>query len=83
MKRRTLEGGSNEEILQWCFGKGRKPNAEEIFVWNAFLIKRGWRDESSEDLQSEKKKMGLENREEIQTWVDLQDADEGRSSNHS
>ncbi|MEY2539140.1 MAG: hypothetical protein QOG67_2880 [Verrucomicrobiota bacterium] len=82
LKRKTLEGGSNEEVLQWCFGKGRKPNAEEIFVWNAFLTKRGWRDESSEDLQADKKKLGWENREEIQTWVDLQDADEGRPSKY-
>jgi hypothetical protein len=27
--KRTLEGGSNEEILEWCFARGRRPNDEE------------------------------------------------------
>ncbi|MDB6147743.1 MAG: hypothetical protein JWO45_1407 [Spartobacteria bacterium] len=80
---RTLEGGSNEEILNWAFNQGRRPSEEEIFVWNAFLTKRGWRDESSESLQADKKKQGWEKREEIQTWVDLQDAEEGRSPKFS
>ena len=31
--RRTLEGGTNEEILEWCFKNGRKPSDEEILVW--------------------------------------------------
>ena len=47
LTKRTLEGGSDEEILEWCFSKGRKPSDEEIEIWNAFLAKRGWRDEGS------------------------------------
>ena len=54
LAQRTLEGGSNEEILDWCFNQGRKPTPEEILVWNAFLTKRGWRDESSPSRQEEK-----------------------------
>src|SRR4051812_6974999 len=38
--RRTLERGSNGEILEWCFKNGRKPSEEEILVWNQFLLKR-------------------------------------------
>ena len=38
------------EILEWCFAHGRRPGDEEISVWNAFLRKRGWRDEASEEL---------------------------------
>lgn len=76
--RRTLEGGSDEEILEWCFRRGRRPTAEQILVWNAFLTKRGWRDESNEGLQEEKENLGLAERDDIQTWVDLQDVDEGR-----
>lgn len=52
---RTLKGGSDEEILEWCFARGRQPGAEEISVWNAFLRKRGWRDEASEELAESKK----------------------------
>ena len=76
---RTLEGGSNEEILDWCFAQGRKRSEEEIEVWNAFLAKRGWRDNGSADLQAAKERLGWGRRDDIQTWVDLHDAEEGRT----
>lgn len=75
---RTLRGGSNEEILDWCFKRGRQPSGEEIAIWNAFLLKRGWRDEASADLKAAKERAGFGNRDDLQTWVDLHDAEEGR-----
>jgi gluconokinase len=75
---RTLQGGSDEEILEWCFSRGRRPSEEEILIWNAFLSKRGWRDEASSDLQAAKERAGWGDRSDIQTWVDLHDAEEGR-----
>ena len=78
LAKRTLQGGSDEEILEWCFAKGRRPGEEEIAIWNAFLVKRGWRDEGSSDLAEAKKRNGWENRYDIQTWIDLHDAEEGR-----
>lgn len=75
---RTLEGGSDEEILEWCFVNGRKPSEEEIEIWNAFLAKRGWRDAGSEDLQAAKQRADWGERADIQTWVDLHQAEEGR-----
>jgi gluconokinase len=42
------------------------------------FLKRGWRDVGSEDLAAAKKDAGWENRDDIQTWVDLHDVDEGR-----
>ncbi len=59
--------------------KGRKPNDEEIAIWNAFLSKRGWRDDASTDLQAAKERSGFGDREDIQTWIDLHDAEEGRT----
>src|SRR3982074_1038432 len=38
---RVKQGGSDEEILQWCFSNGRRPNDDEIYVWNEFMRKRG------------------------------------------
>jgi hypothetical protein len=76
---RTLHGGSDEEILEWCFNCGRRPSEEEISIWNAFLTKRGWRDEASADLQAAKERSGLRDRDDIRTWVDLHDAEEGRT----
>ena len=75
---RTLKGGSDEEILEWCFEKGRRPGDEEILIWNSFLMKRGWRDDASPDLQAAKERAGFGDRDDIQTWVDLHDAEEGR-----
>jgi hypothetical protein len=75
---RTLKGGSDEEILEWCFERGRRPNEEEIYIWNAFLMKRGWRDDASTDLHAAKERSGFGDRGDIQTWVDLHDAEEGR-----
>ena len=80
---RTLKGGSDEEILEWCFAHGRRPSDEEISVWNAFLRKRGWRDDASEELAESKKEARFGDRDDIQTWVDLHDAEEGRKPTFS
>src|SRR5258705_2627676 len=40
---RVLAGGSDDELLEWCFAHGRQPNEDQIFMFNAFLTKRGWR----------------------------------------
>lgn len=79
LAQRTLQGGSDEEILDWCFEHGRQPTAEEIEIWNAFLAKRGWRDPASADLRAAKERNGWSARDDIQTWVDLHDAEEGRT----
>ena len=73
---RTLQGGTDDEIQEWCFQKGRRPSEEEIFVWNAFLSKRGWRDEVSAELQKDKEKRGFGHRDDIQTFFDFHKADE-------
>jgi gluconokinase len=80
---RTLQGGSDDEILEWCFERGRRPGAEEIEIWNAFILKRGWRDDGSADLEAAKKRAGWQGRDDIQTWVDLHDAEEGRTPKSS
>jgi uncharacterized protein DUF5069 len=77
--KRTLQGGSDEEILEWCFEQGRTPGEEEILIWNAFLSKRGWRDDASADLEAAKERSGFADRDDIQTWIDLHDVEEGRT----
>jgi hypothetical protein len=76
---KTLEGGTNEELLRWCFEGRDFPNEEQILVWNSFIIKRGWRDNGTPGLIVEKKLSGFADRDDIQTYVDLHDADEGRT----
>jgi hypothetical protein len=74
--KRTLQGGTDEEILEWCFQTGRRPGEEDIFVWNGFMTKRGWRDDASEWLKQEKEKRGFAQRDDIQTAFDFHKADE-------
>ncbi|HAF02494.1 MAG TPA: DUF5069 domain-containing protein [Spartobacteria bacterium] len=73
------QGGTDEEILQWCFSMGRQPSEDEIYVWNEFMRKRGWSDEVSETLKRRKKEAGMAGRSEIETMFTFIDADEGRS----
>ena len=71
-------GRSDDEILVWAYHAGRRPSADEIRHWNAFMTKRGWRDNSTASLNHWKKELGLERRADVQTFFDLYDADEGR-----
>lgn len=76
----TLAGGTDDEILDWCFTAGRRPDAEQIEVWNAFLTKRGWRDSGSAGLVKNKEEAGLGHRDDLLTYFDLMDVEEGRAS---
>lgn len=78
IKKQIIEGKEDVEILEWCYTNGYRPNDEEVFIWNLFMEKRGWRDDDSELVQEEKEKIGLGNRDEIQTLFDFYDFDEGR-----
>jgi len=78
---RVLAGGSDEEILAWCFIQGTQPNDEQILVWNKFMLKRGWRDEddgSTQELESYKTSSNLAHRSDIVTFFDYYETDEGR-----
>ncbi len=49
---RVREGGSDEEILEWCYQNGRRLNETDLFVWNNFAAKIGWNDFASDTLKS-------------------------------
>ena len=69
-------GASDEEALACCREQGSNPNEEQIHIWNTFILKRGWRDEASAGLAEEKVTCGLADRDDIQTFVELQKAQE-------
>lgn len=73
---RVLAGGTDEEILAWCFEHGRRPSEEDIEIWNEFMTKRGWRDSSSVLLAEAKRKRGFAHRDDIQTAFAFHLADE-------
>lgn len=75
---RVRQGGSDEEILQWCFATGRRPEEDEIHIWNEYMRKVGWNDETSETLIRRKKEAAMAGRSEIRTMFEFIDVDEGR-----
>ena len=75
---RVKQGGTDEEILQWCFEVGRRPSEADLYVWNEFMRKRGWNDEVSEILKRRKQEAGMNDRLDIETSFQFIDADEGR-----
>ena len=73
----TLKGGSDEQLIDWAFRTGRKPDADEIEMWNAFLMKRGWRDDATARLHQRLAEIGLPPGT-VETMFEFIDLDEGR-----
>ncbi len=71
-------GGTDEQILEWCYANGRRLNEGDIMVWNGFISKLGWNDFATRFLDHIKQKEKLTHRTDIQTIPDLIDLDEGR-----
>jgi gluconokinase len=74
---RVKKGGTDEEILQWCFSNGLRPNEIQIRVWNSFAEKVGWRDPAAATVERVREAMGPAGTD-IATIFDCIDAGEGR-----
>lgn len=79
LTKRTLEGGTDEEIFEWCCQNGTRPSPEQIEIWNGFMAKRGWNDAATPGLIQQREEAGLGHRQDLVTFFDLMDAEEGRS----
>lgn len=77
---RVKRGGTDEEIMDWCFENGRRLNEGDLLIWNGFVSKLGWRDFATPVLNEAKQKNGITDRDDIATIPDLIDFDEGRFS---
>lgn len=78
LKARVLQGGTDEEILDWCQQHGRPLNDTDRLVWNYYTTKLGWNDHISAILARRKADGGLGDRDDIQTIAHYIDVDEGR-----
>ena len=74
---RVLKGGTDEQLLEWAFANGRKPTEDDIVLWNAFMTKRGWRDEVTQRLHQRLAELGLPPGT-VETMFEYIDLDEGR-----
>jgi hypothetical protein len=80
LRDRVLAGGTDEEILEWCFANGRRPSDGEIEIFNGFMQKAGWRDPSSERLGLLIQRSGLDHLDRrLMTRFDFIEVDEGRT----
>ena len=80
LRQRVLKGGSDEEILDWCYTNGRRLNEGDLVVWNSFVNKLGWNDFASPVLEEGKQKHGITDRTDISTVADFIDFEEKRKS---
>ena len=78
LTKRVLDGGSDEEVLGWCYENGRKLNEGDLLVWNNFILKHGWNDFATPVRDRLKKEAGIEGRDDIQTIPNVMDFEEGR-----
>jgi hypothetical protein len=79
LKTRTLAGGTDEEIFEWCQANGRRLVETDAMIWNGFAAKRGWRDDATPGLEKNKADSGLAHRTDLLTYFDYYEVDEGRA----
>lgn len=77
LRARTLQGGTDEEILAWAEARGTPRTDDECMIWNHFMMKVGWRDDRREILQKRIAESGLQGKP-IEAMFDYLDFDEGR-----
>jgi hypothetical protein len=77
LEKAAIEGGSDDQMLQWAFAYGRSPSEEEIEIWNDFLTKRCWRDRYTPRLHFRLQEAGLP-LDSVLTMFDYIDLEEGR-----
>lgn len=84
-ERRVLEGGSDEEIVQWVKARGRSLSEDEIRQWNERIATSEPKDESARQrfnarLAEIAAKRGVDvvHLPHVTTWADVIELDEGR-----
>jgi hypothetical protein len=78
MRVRTLQGGTDEEILAWAESRGGlRRTDDDCLAWNHFLMKLGLRDDRAPIIRQRKIDSGMASLP-IETFFDLIEYDEGR-----
>ena len=75
---RVKQGGTDDEIFQWCLQHGRKPAEHEFAILNDYLRKRGWNDTGSQRLVERVNALDPRRVGKIHTFFDFIEVDEGR-----
>ncbi len=75
---RVRQGGTDDEVAEWCFERGLRPNKVQRRVWNEFARKLGWNDFATAFIEKVKAEEGLQDRTDLQTSFAAIDFREGR-----
>lgn len=75
---RVAQGGTDEEVAEWMFATGLRPNRTQQHIWNEHSRKLGWNDRVSAYLQKTKQEDGLEHLTAC-TSFDMIELTEGRT----
>ena len=84
-EQRVLAGGTNDELLAWVKGNGRKPSDQEIAQWSQGLLASGPKDDAArqrfqgrlKDIAT-KRDVTMSSLPSVATWVDVIELDEER-----
>jgi gluconokinase len=72
-------GGTDEEILEWCYARGTRLNRAQVHIWNEFARKLGWNDRVAQFLSKVKAEDGnAAETADLTTAFHLMDYREGR-----
>lgn len=72
-------GSTDEDILAWTQEAGRTLNEDLVIIWNGFATNRGRNDSGTPVLEGFKQECGLENRDEVDTFLEFIEIDEERA----
>ena len=77
---RMRDGGTDEEILEWCYARGIRLNHTQVHVWNEFARKLGWNDRVAQFLSKVKAEDGTSTETaDLTTAFEVMDYREGRT----
>jgi len=79
LKAQVLAGATNEDALAWALKNGLTRPDFELAWFTAYLTTRGFRDNMSAKLALRKKETPETDRDDIQTFMDYLEVDEGRT----
>ena len=84
-EQRVLAGGTDEDLLAWVRGNGRKPSDQEVVQWSQGLLAAGAKDEAARQRFHErleeiatKRGVSISSLPSVTTWADVIELDEGR-----
>lgn len=84
-EQRVLTGGTDEDLLAWVRGNGRKPSDQEVAQWSQGLLAAGAKDEAARQRFHErleeiatKRGVSISSLPSVTTWADVIELDEGR-----